>query len=487
MENFVSVINGLVWSNALIALCLGTGLYFSVRTRFLQVRHFKEMFRLLFDGKSTDSGVSSFQALSMSLAGRVGTGNIAGVATAIAFGGPGAMFWMWLVAFLGASTAFIEATLAQIYKEKHLGELRGGPAFYIERGLGIKWFGVLFAIVSVISAGVLLPGVQANSVADGIKNAFNLETWVTGVGLVLIFAAIVFGGVKRIAKFTEYIVPFMAIGYMLIAVIIIVVDFKNLPDVIALVFKSAFNMEAGFGAVFGLAVQWGVKRGIYSNEAGQGTAPHIAAAANVSHPAKQGLVQSFSVYIDTLLVCSATGFMLLMTGKYNVHNPDFGIAGASEFLYSGAQNIAVGPGYTQSAMDSVFPGFGSYFVAIALFFFAFTTILAYYYIAETNISYLTRKFESPVFNYVLKIIMMLVIMYGSINQAKLAWDIGDIGVGLMAWFNIIAIILLQKPALAALKDYEKQKKQGLDPVFNPEDIGVTNAHIWNTIQKNEQV
>ncbi|MCK8141219.1 alanine:cation symporter family protein [Flavobacterium sp. I-SCBP12n] len=487
MENFVSVINGLVWSNALIALCLGTGLYFSVRTRFLQVRHFKEMFRLLFDGKSTDSGVSSFQALSMSLAGRVGTGNIAGVATAIAFGGPGAMFWMWLVAFLGASTAFIEATLAQIYKEKHLGELRGGPAFYIERGLGIKWFGVLFAIVSVISAGVLLPGVQANSVADGIKNAFNLETWVTGVGLVLIFAAIVFGGVKRIAKFTEYIVPFMAIGYMLIAVIIIVVDFKNLPDVIALVFKSAFNMEAGFGAVFGLAVQWGVKRGIYSNEAGQGTAPHIAAAANVSHPAKQGLVQSFSVYIDTLLVCSATGFMLLMTGKYNVHNPDFGIAGASEFLYSGAQNIAVGPGYTQSAMDSVFPGFGSYFVAIALFFFAFTTILAYYYIAETNISYLTRKFESPFFNYVLKIIMMLVIMYGSINQAKLAWDIGDIGVGLMAWFNIIAIILLQKPALAALKDYEKQKKQGLDPVFNPEDIGVTNAHIWNTIQKNEQV
>ena len=487
MENFVSVINGLVWSNALIALCLGTGLYFSVRTRFLQVRIFKEMFRLLFDGKSTDSGVSSFQALSMSLAGRVGTGNIAGVATAIAFGGPGAMFWMWLVAFLGASTAFIEATLAQIYKEKHLGELRGGPAFYIERGLGIKWFGVLFAIVSVISAGVLLPGVQANSVADGIKNAFNLETWVTGVGLVLIFAAIVFGGVKRIAKFTEYIVPFMAIGYMLIAVIIIVVDFKNLPDVIALVFKSAFNMEAGFGAVFGLAVQWGVKRGIYSNEAGQGTAPHIAAAANVSHPAKQGLVQSFSVYIDTLLVCSATGFMLLMTGKYNVHNPDFGIAGASEFLYSGAQNIAVGPGYTQSAMDSVFPGFGSYFVAIALFFFAFTTILAYYYIAETNISYLTRKFEAPFFFFFLKIIMMLVIMYGSINQAKLAWDIGDIGVGLMAWFNIIAIILLQKPALAALKDYEKQKKQGLDPVFNPEDIGVTNAHIWSTIQKNEQV
>ena len=486
MENLVSILNGIIWSNALIVLCLGTGLYFSVRTRFLQVRHFKEMFRLLFDGKSTDSGVSSFQALSMSLAGRVGTGNIAGVATAIAFGGPGAMFWMWLVAFLGASTAFIEATLAQIYKEKHLGQLRGGPAFYIERGLGVKWFGVLFAVVSVISAGVLLPGVQANSVADGIKNAFNLDTWITGTGVVLIFAAIVFGGVKRIAKFTEYVVPFMAIGYIVIALLIIIVDIKHLPDVILLVFKSAFNMEAGFGAVFGLAVQWGVKRGIYSNEAGQGTAPHIAAAANVSHPVKQGLVQSFSVYIDTLLVCSATGFMLLMTGKYNVYNPAFGTDEASEFLYTGAQNIAVGPGFTQSAMDTIFPGFGSYFVAIALFFFAFTTILAYYYIAENNIYYLKRKFESPVFNYILKIIMMLVIMYGSVNQAKLAWEIGDIGVGLMAWFNIIAILLLQKPALAALKDYEKQKKQGKDPLFNPEDIGVTNAHIWNTIDKNKE-
>ncbi|UFH35564.1 alanine/glycine:cation symporter family protein [Flavobacterium acetivorans] len=487
MEEIVGMINNIVWSNALIVLCLGTGLYFSLRTRFLQLRHIKEMFRLLFDGESSESGVSSFQALSMSLAGRVGTGNIAGVATAIAFGGPGAMFWMWLVAFLGASTAFVEATLAQIYKEKHLGQFRGGPAFYIERGLGMKWFGVLFAIVSVISAGLLLPGVQANSVAEGIKNAFNLDTWITGAGVVLIFAAIVFGGVKRIAKFTEYIVPFMAIGYIFIALIIIAVDIDKLPGVISLIFKSAFNMEAGFGAVFGLAVQWGVKRGIYSNEAGQGTAPHIAAAANASHPVKQGLVQSFSVYIDTLLVCSATGFMLLITGMYNVHNPGFGSGAATEFLYNGVQNVSAGPGYTQSAMDSVFPGFGSYFVAVALFFFAFTTILAYYYIAETNISYLTRKFESPVFNYILKVIMMLVIMYGSINQAKLAWDIGDIGVGLMAWFNIVAIILLQRPALAALKDYEKQRKEGKDPMFDPENIGVTNAHIWKTINKNKEV
>ncbi|OCB77912.1 alanine/glycine:cation symporter family protein [Flavobacterium crassostreae] len=484
MEKVIEMLNAVVWSNALIILCLGTGLYFSIKTRFLQVRHIKEMFRLLFDGKSSESGVSSFQALSMSLAGRVGTGNIAGVATAIAFGGPGAMFWMWMVAFLGASTAFVEATLAQIYKEKHLGQFRGGPAFYIERGLGIKWFGILFAVVSVISAGLLLPGVQANSVADGIQNAFQIDGWISGAVVAVIFGAIVFGGVKRIAKFTEFIVPIMAIGYILIVLIIIAIDIDQLPGVISLVFKSAFNLQAGFGAVFGLAIQWGVKRGIYSNEAGQGTAPHIAAAANVSHPTKQGLVQSFSVYIDTLLVCSATGFMLLITGKYNVQNPAFG-SGGTEFLYHGAQNVSVGPGFTQSAMDSVLPGFGSYFVAIALFFFAFTTILAYYYIAETNISYLTRNLKSPVYTHLLKIIMMLVIMYGSINQAKLAWDIGDLGVGLMAWFNIIAILLLQKPALLALKDYEKQRKEGKDPVFNPEDIGVSNAHIWHTIHKNK--
>jgi AGCS family alanine or glycine:cation symporter len=483
MEEIIGILNSIVWSNALIILCLGTGLYFSVRTRFLQIRHIKEMFRLLFDGKSSESGVSSFQALSMSLAGRVGTGNIAGVATAIAFGGPGALFWMWMVAFFGASTAFVEATLAQIYKEKHLGEFRGGPAFYIERGLGVKWFSVLFAVVSIISAGFLLPGVQANSVADGIQNAFEIDTWKSGLVVALIFGAIVFGGVKRIAKVTEFVVPLMAIAYIVIVLVIIAIDIDKLPGVVALVFKSAFDMEAGFGAVFGLAIQWGVKRGIYSNEAGQGTAPHIAAAANVSHPTKQGLVQSFSVYIDTLLVCSATGFMLLITGKYNVINPVLGPDGATEYLFSGAQNVSAGAGFTQIAMDSVLPGFGSYFVAIALFFFAFTTLLAYYYIAETNISYLTRNLKSPIYSHLLKVLMMVVIIYGSINQAKLAWNIGDLGVGLMAWFNIIAILLLQKPAFLALKDYEKQRKAGIDPVFHPDDIGVSNAHIWNSINK----
>ncbi|MEL1242322.1 alanine/glycine:cation symporter family protein [Flavobacterium flavipallidum] len=479
MEAIVKILNDIIWSNALIVLCLGTGLYFSFRTRFLQVRHIKEMWKLLFEGESSDSGVSSFQSLAMSLAGRIGTGNIAGVATAIFMGGPGAMFWMWMVAFLGASTAYVEAALAQIYKEKHLGEFRGGPSFYIERGLGMKWFAVLFAVITVISTGTLLPGVQVNSIATGVQNAFHLDPLYCGVIITVMFAAIIFGGVKRIAKFTEYIVPFMAIGYILIALIILAVDFQKIPEMLLLIVKCAFNLEAGFGAVFGLAIQWGVKRGIYSNEAGQGTAPHIAAAANVSHPAKQGLVQSFSIYIDTLFVCTATGLMILITGMYNVNNP--AIEGG--FLYEGVPGLKDGPAYTQSAMDTVMHGFGAYFVAIALFFFAFTTIVAYYYIAETNVSYLTRNNKfSKVIIYVLKVTMLFVIIYGSVNQASFAWMLGDIGVGLMAWFNIIAIILLQKPALKALLDYEKQKKEGKDPVFDPEVIGVHNAHIWNTIK-----
>lgn len=370
MNELVSTLNGLVWSPALIYLCLGVGLYFSLRGRFLQVRHFKEMIRLMFTGKTDEHGITSFQALTMTLAGRVGTGNIAGVATAITFGGPGAVFWMWMVAFLGASSAFVESTLGQVYKEKLNGEYRGGPAFYIERGLGLKWYAWLFAIVTVFACGLLLPGVQANSIASSAQTAFGIDPNVTAAALAVLIGLIIFGGVKRIAHFTQVVVPFMALGYILVALVIILLNISQLPDVIALIFKSAFGLEAGFGAIVGMAIQWGVKRGVYSNEAGQGTGPHASSAAAVSHPAKQGLVQGFSVYIDTLFVCSATAFMLLITGQYNVQAPD------GSALFTGIAGVAAGPGYVQTAMENMMPGFGNAFVAIALFFFAFTTILA---------------------------------------------------------------------------------------------------------------
>lgn len=322
MNELVSAINGVIWSPALIFLCLGVGLYFSLRSRFLQLRHIKLMITLMFQGRPTEAGVSSFQALTMTLAGRVGTGNIAGVATAITFGGPGALFWMWIVAFLGASSAFVESTLGQVYKEKINGEYRGGPAFYIEKGLGVKWYAWLFAIVTIFSCGLLLPGVQANSIGASLDIAFGLSPNVTAALLAVLLSFIIFGGVKRIASFSSMVVPFMALGYIIVACVIIAINIDQLPSVILLIWKSAFGLEAGFGAILGQAIMWGVKRGVYSNEAAQGTGPHASSAAAVSHPVKQGLVQAFSVYIDTLFVCSATGFMLLITGLYNVQGVD---------------------------------------------------------------------------------------------------------------------------------------------------------------------
>jgi len=481
MKELVDAINGWVWSPALIALCLGTGLYFSIRSRFLQVRHIGEMVRLMWDGKPSEQGVSSFQALAMTLAGRVGTGNIAGVATAITFGGPGAVFWMWMMAFLGASSAFVESTLGQVYKESVNKEFRGGPAFYIEKGLGVKWYAVLFALVTIVATGLLLPGVQANSIAESLKTAAGIDTTYTGVALAAVLAFIIFGGVKRIAHFAEYVVPFMALGYILVACAIVAMNIEQLPGVLKLIFSSAFGLDAGFGAILGMAIMWGVKRGVYSNEAGQGTGPHASSAAEVSHPAKQGLVQGFSVYVDTLFVCSATAFMLLITGQYNVEAPD------GSPMFTGVAGVASGPGYVQTALENIMPGFGSLFVAIALLFFAGTTIVAYYYIAETNISYLNRATNRPWMGLVLKLCMISATIYGAVKTADVAWALGDLGVGLMAWLNIIAILLMRNTAFKCLRDYEAQKKLGKDPEFDPQALGIANAHFWEQrVAQNKQ-
>jgi AGCS family alanine or glycine:cation symporter len=487
MQDIVNSINAWVWSPALIYLALGTGLFFSILTRFVQVRMFREMIHLLFSSKESERGISSFQALAVSLSGRVGTGNIAGVAAAIGFGGPGAVFWMWVVAFLGASTAYVEAALGQIYKEVDEGQYRGGPAFYIEKAMGQRWYGWTFAIVTIIASGLLLPGVQANSITSAAEVALGTgEIYQTALGdisftkittacvVVTIFGFIIFGGVKRIAHVTQIVVPFMAIAYVVTAVGIIAMNITELPRIFGMIIGDAFTPMAGFGAALG----WGVKRGVYSNEAGQGTGPHAAAAAEVQHPAQQGLVQAFSVYVDTLFVCSATAFMILITGAYNVH-------GKAGFII---QNLPAGtdpesPAFTQLAVESMVPGIGKPFVAVALFFFAFTTVLAYYYIAETNVAYLRRFFRIPGEMLFLKIAMMASVFYGAIRTASLAWGLGDIGVGLMAWFNIIAILILffmGNAALKALKDYEAQRKAGVEKyTFDPEALGIKNADFWS--------
>lgn len=472
MKEIIDIINGVIWSNALIFLCLAAGVYFSFATKFVQISYFQEMIRLLFGGKSSDKGVSSFQAFAIAISGRVGTGNIAGVATAIAMGGPGAIFWMWIIAFLGASSAFIESTLGQIYKEVNNGLYRGGPAYYIEKGLGIKWYAILFSLVTIISTVLCLPGVQSNSIALSVNNAFDIPVHYTGTIVTFFLGVIILGGVKRISKVAEIVVPFMAMAYILMAVTIIAINITEVPSVFALIIKSAFNLEATYSGVFGMAIAWGVKRGIYSNEAGQGTAPHAAAAAEVSHPVKQGLVQSFSVYVDTLFVCTATALMILFTGQFNVENPEGG------FIVENLPGVPFGPEFTQFAIGTHFPSIGKGFIAISLLFFAFTTIMAYYFIAEANLSYLTRNKSTKWAVKLLQLAILSATFYGSIKTAEVAWTLGDIGVGMMAWLNIIAILLLRKPAFKAFDDYKKQRKAGKDPVFIAKNIGLENTDLW---------
>ena len=487
MEAIVNSINNVIWSPALIYLCLAAGVFYTILTRFVQIRLFKEMIHLLRSNEGSASGISSFQALTVSLSGRVGTGNIAGVAAAIGFGGPGAVFWMWMVALFGAATAYIEATLAQIYKEVDNGEYRGGPAYYIEKAMGQTWYAWTFAFATILACGFLLPTLQSNAIGEAIARTFGqgsiMETSfgtfsstkvITGAIIAILLGFIIFGGVKRIANFAQIVVPFMAAAYIVTACAIILLNIGQLPSIMALIIGDAFTPMAGFGAAIG----WGVKRGVYSNEAGQGTAPHVAAAAEVQHPAQQGLVQSFSIYVDTLFVCTATAFMILITGMYNVGTAETGFI----IQNVGADVAANSPSFTQMAIESVTPAFGNPFVACALFFFSFTTLMAYYYIAESNVAYIKRFIKFPGATTVLKLGIISATFYGTIKAADLAWDLGDLGVGLMAWINIIGIVIIffmGKPAIKALKDYEAQKKAGVkDYTFDPEKLDIKNADFW---------
>ncbi|ADZ90442.1 alanine/glycine:cation symporter family protein [Marinomonas mediterranea] len=489
MEGFIDFLNGIIWSPALIYLCLGVGLFYSLLTRFAQVRHFKEMWRLLFNSNESSEGISSFQALAVSLSGRVGVGNIAGVAAAIGFGGPGAVFWMWVVAFLGASTAYAESTLGQLYKVNDGGQYRGGPAYYFDRGLGWRWLGVLFALSSIIACGVFLPGIQANAVGNAVVQVFGEGSIVSSsygdVGttklvalavILVVLAFIIFGGIKRIAHFTQIVVPFMALGYIVMALIVVFINIDAVPGIFSLIVSDAFTAQAGLGAAIG----WGVKRGVYSNEAGQGTGPHAAAAAEVQHPAQQGLVQAFSVYVDTLFICTATALMILITQQYNVQ----GTLPEGQFLIQNVDPSVIisSPAFTQMALESVFGGIGPVFVGFALFFFAFTTILAYYYIAETNVAYLRQALKLNIPLTIVKLVIMFMVAYGTVNTAGYIWNLGDVGVGLMAWINIVGILVIffmAKPTMKALKDYEEQKAKGVEKfTFNPKALGIKGADFW---------
>ena len=455
MNNIVSTINNIVWNPGLVVLLLLAGLYFSVRTRMVQVRCFGLMFRSLFGKrKGSDQGISSFEAFCIALSGRVGTGNIVGVATAIAFGGPGAVFWMWIVAFFGASTAFVESTLSQIYKFRHSSGFRGGPFSFIEEGLGQRWLGIVFAIVTIVACAFCLTMVQSNGVSMAVTNTFPGPAWACGVVLAVILGIVIVGGVKRIAKVAAIVTPFMAFGYIALSLIVVAFHIKDVPGVLGSIFTNAFGINPVCGGIIGSTIAMGVKRGIFSNEAGQGTGAIVSAAADVPYPAQQGLAQSFSVYVDTLFVCTATALMILTSGTYNIIDSSTG-----ELLVANAPELGNNyAGFTQSAVDSVFAGFGSQFVSVAMVFFVFSTIMAYYFYSESSIIYLFKGKDTRREKLVIRLlqaIMLASVVFGAVREADVVWQLGDIGVGLMAWFTVIAIIILCPKAIQALKDFEK--------------------------------
>lgn len=453
----VNTINNIIWSPVLVGLLIFAGIYFSVRTRFVQIRRIGHMAKLSTSIQKQDHSqhISAFQAFCLAISGRVGSGNIVGVATAIGIGGPGAIFWMWLLAFLGAATSFIESTLAQLFIFKHRGHQFGGPAAYIHEGLKCKWLGVVFSIVVIAGFGFLLTTVQSNGVASAFNNSFNVPPLVSGIALAILLAPVLMGGLKSIVKMTSVIAPLMSIGYILLSLIIVITNWKEIPGIFSMIFTNAFGINPMCGGILGSTIIYGVKRGLFSNEAGQGSGAIISATADAEHPVQQGLVQSFSIFVDTLIICTATALMILSAGTYNIVDAKTG-----EILVANAPELGANfVNYTQAAVNSVFHGFGGAFVAIALLFFVFTSLLAYYFYVESSIIHIChyfKKFEryEKILIHSLKIIFLLSLIYGSVKEALTIWQLGDIGAGLMCWINVIVILILSPKAFASLKDYE---------------------------------
>ena len=449
MTEVIDFINGLLWGSVLIYLLIGTGLYFTFKLGFIQFRHFTHMFSVLAGSRKRSSeGVSSFQALCTSLAARVGTGNLAGVAVAITAGGPGAVFWMWLIAVIGMATSFAESLLAQLFKTKDAdGNFRGGPAYYMEKGLGRRWMGVVFSICLIVAFGLVFNAVQSDAIANSMHNAFGFDKTLVGIVLVVFTSFIIFGGLRVIGAFAEIVVPFMALAYILIAFVVVAMNISELPAVFELIIKSAFGLEEAAGGALGVAMMQGIKRGLFSNEAGMGSAPNAAASAAPfpNHPASQGYVQMLGVFIDTIVICTATASIILLS--------DLGDT-------SGIGGIEL----TQHALSSHVGDWGSTFVA------------------ETSILFLNR--DSKVMIWIFRAAVLGMVMFGAVAKSDLIWNMADASMGLMALVNIIAILMLSKYVITVAKDYNKQLAEGKTPTFDsaeyPEIDKKINSEIWNS-------
>ena len=460
LQEAVSFLNTALWTWLMTPLLLGAGIYFTIRLRFLQLRGFGHMLRVMrASTHSEHGGITSFAAFATSLAARVGTGNIAGVATALVIGGPGAIFWMWVVAFIGMCTAMIEATLAQVYKHRDEQEpalFRGGPAYYMKRGLGSRAMGVAFSLALLLAFGLVFNAVQANSIAAAADEAWGIPVGVTGILVLVAVAAVIFGGIRRIATVAEWVVPIMALAYLGVGLLVVAVNIAEVPDALALIVRSAFGMGEVAGGAIGYtvaqAVQNGAKRGLFSNEAGQGSAPNAAATADVAHPAVQGYVQSLGVFVDTVIICTTTALIILLSDVY--------LGGFSGGVYDGS---AFGVQLTQNALSDSVGAWGKPFIAIALVFFAFTSILANYYYGETSLLFINHGDHRALAPF--RIVVLAMIVFGALVNATLVWDMADVAMGLMALLNLVAILLLSGKAFAVIGDYEQQRRTGLAPRF----------------------
>lgn len=466
INDILTKINDVMYTYILIIMLVGAGIYFTLRTRVVQIRLLKDGIKAMLDkpeemGEDGKKKVSSFQALMISTASRVGTGNIAGIATAIAAGGPGAVFWMWLMAVLGGASAFVESTLAQIYKVKRAGQFRGGPSYYMEKALGRRWMGVLFSILLIICFAYGFNGLQAYNMSSAMEYyiANYTETsvpMILGLVLAVLTGLVIWGGVHRIGFITSVVVPIMACVYILIGIVTMILHISELPGVFAVILENAFDFRAMAGGMAGSAVVIGIKRGLFSNEAGMGSAPNASASAEVDHPVTQGLVQVISVFIDTLLICSSTAMMLLVSG------------------IQGQSGVLDGIPYVQAAISANIGTWGIHFITFSIFAFAFSSVIGNYYYAESNILFIK---DSKVLLNVFRATCCLVVFLGAQADFTLVWNIADITMGAMAIVNIIAIFLLSGISMKALKDYEDQKKSGKKPVFRGENIGIKDT-VW---------
>ena len=452
LQHIIDATNDILWTYVMIAALIGCALYFTLRSGFVQFRMLGEMIRQLANSNerhhTEGKHISPFQAFAVSLASRVGTGNLAGVATAIAVGGPGAVFWMWIIALIGSANAFIESTLAQLYKRRTEDSFIGGPAYYILHGLKCRWMAILFSVLTILTFGFAFNTVQSNTLCEAVENAFGFSHIHMGIAITVATLVIIFGGIQRIAKFSSIIVPIMALGYILLAFTIVILNIGQLPAVIELIIKSAFGMEQVVGGGLGAALMQGIKRGLFSNEAGMGSAPNVAATASTSHPVKQGLIQSLGVFTDTLIICSCTAFIILMSG-----------------IEFGGQMDGIR--LTQEALTTQIGGAGRIFVAIAIFFFALSSIIGNYYYGEANIKFITSS--RKVLN-AYRLLVGVMVMSGAVMSLQTVWSLADLTMALMTLCNIAAIVLLGGQVMTLLKDYRKQKSAGLDPVFRKNDI-----------------